>query len=120
MPTLTTTEITEFLNADAEARTNANITRRALTLFESGYSAIQDSPNFYTILTPAEGRYTVHINEDDPANDVFGNFCSCPCFDSRKTCKHLQAVVNQREQEARLLSAYEARMDNDDDLYSEF
>lgn len=115
-----TTLHTETLSDFAFQRTLTNIARRALTLWEDGYSAIQDSANFYTILTPAEARYTVHVNDADPTDEVFGHWCSCPAHGKYGTCKHLLAVLDSRAQEAALLAGYEARQDNDDDAYARF
>ncbi len=114
-----TTLHAETLNEARLERTLANIARRAETLFDNGYSAIQDDPHFYTVLTPQEGRYTVHINDANPTDETFGNWCTCPAHESYGTCKHLQAILLQRAADAALLAGYEARQDNDDDQFPE-
>lgn len=119
MPALTNNEMTAFLNDDAaaraEARTLANIARRAATLFEDGYKAMPLGRGSYCIFSPNDDTYAVFIS-DTPDCEVFGSYCSCPCFQSRKTCKHLQAVVNAIEEGAEL----DALNDTDDDRYPEF
>ncbi len=103
MPALTNNEMTAFLNDDAAARTEqrtlANIARRASTLFEDGYSALPVGHGSYCIFSPNGDTYAVFVS-DTPDCEVFGSYCSCPCFQSRKTCKHLQAVVNAIEEGA--------------------
>lgn len=120
MPTtMTNSELTAFLNDDAavraEERTLANIARRASTLFEDGYTALPLKGGTYCIFSPKGDTYAVFVS-DTPDCEVFGSYCSCPCFQSRKTCKHLQAVVNAIEEGAEL----DALNDTDDDRYPEF
>ena len=96
MPALTTTEMTDLLNEDAiaraEARTLANISRRAQTLFtDGGYRAHFLGDGHYCIFSPKGDTYAVFVS-DVPAGEIFGSYCTCPCFLSRQTCKHLQAV----------------------------
>jgi len=104
MPAMNTTELTELLNDDAaariEARTLANIARRARSLFsEDGYSALPIGLNSYCVFTPEGGTYAVFVS-DTPEHELFGSHCSCPCFAARQTCKHLQAVVLSIEEGA--------------------
>ena len=106
MPALTTTELTDLLNEDsiarAEARTLANISRRAQTLFtDGGYSALPLGGGRFCIFSPKGDTYAVFISET-PDCEVFGSSCSCPCFAARRTCKHLQAVVLSIEEGADL------------------
>jgi len=119
MPALTNNELTTFLNEDAaariEARTLANIARRAATLFQDGYKVASYVPGLYLITSPEAAFYTVRVS-GTPGCEVFGSYCTCPCFGKHKTCKHLQAVVNAIEEGAE----GDARQDNDDDRYPEF
>lgn len=122
--TLTAAELTalhyETIEETRLERTLANIARRAQTLSEDGYTITQNDGYFYAVVSPQGVRYTVHVNHEDPSCPVFGHFCTCPAYEKFKTCKHLQAVLNQCAREAYLLAAYEARQDNDDDAYAEF
>lgn len=105
MPTQTAEQIF-FLNstaaARAEARTLANINRRALTLFSDGYTVKPanffgqiESGAFYVTTPKAEGdvngdtqkTYKVTSREDKKT-------CTCECFRSRSTCKHFLAIAN--------------------------
>ncbi len=120
MPTtMTNAEMTAFLNDDAaaraEARTLKNIARRASTLFEDGYTALPLGHGRYVVTSPAKEMYSVFVS-DTPDCEVFGSYCTCPCFIARKTCKHLQAVVNAIEEGAEGDALAEA----DDDRYPEF
>lgn len=120
MPALmTNAELTALLHetaaCSAEARTLGNIARRAETLWADGYSVRCVGKSHYCVFSPEGAIYAVFISET-PACDVFGSSCSCPCFEARKTCKHLQAVVNAIEEGAE----GDARQDDDDDRYPEF
>lgn len=103
LPT-TTDELNDLLTADAiaraEARTLANIARRAQTLFtDGGYIAFPLLPNLFRVRSPKGDDYTVRVSET-PDDELFGSYCSCPCFEKRRTCKHLQAVVLSIEEGA--------------------
>lgn len=120
MPALmTNAELTALLHETAseaaEARTLGNIARRAETLWADGYSVRYVGHSHYCVFSPEGNTYAVFISET-PACDVFGSSCSCPCWEARKTCKHLQAVVNSIEEGAE----GDARQDNDDDPYARF
>ena len=104
MPNLSHNELIDLLNEDAvaraEARTLANIARRAQTLFtDGGYSARAVGPGGYCIFSPEGKTYAVRIS-DTPDHEIFGSYCSCPCFETRRTCKHLQAVLLSIEEGA--------------------
>ena len=106
MPALSRNELIDLLNEDsvarAEARTLANISRRAQTLFtDGGYSALPLGAGRYCIFSPKGDTYAVLIS-DTPDCEIFGSSCSCPCFESRRTCKHLQAVLLSIEEGAEL------------------
>ncbi len=108
---MTSAELITFLNEDAEesanARTLANIARRAATLWANGYK-FSNVLHLFFVLPPKGGCYTVELPNpfaDDPS-------CTCPCFAKRKTCKHLlavQAMVWEQEnaEEAALLAEHE-------------
>lgn len=101
MPTtdnkLTRNELIDLLNEDAvaraEARTLANISRRAQTLFtDGGYSVRATGHGGYCVFSPEGKTYAVCIS-DTPDHELFGSYCTCPCFETRQTCKHLQGVL---------------------------
>lgn len=104
MPSLTHNELIDLLNEDAaaraEARTQANISRRAQTLFtDGGYRVLATGGGGYCVFSPEGKTYGVCIS-DTPAHELFGSNCSCPCFEKHRTCKHLQAVVLSIEEGA--------------------
>ncbi len=123
MPTMTNNEMTAFLASEAiaraEARTLANIARRASSLFSDGYTAQQTADGLFLVTSPAGDFYSVRVS-DLPAGELFGSSCSCPCFESRKTCKHLQALVMAIEEGAEGDAREEAILNNDDDRYPKF
>lgn len=108
---MNTAELTALHNETiaemGNARTLANITRRASSLFSDGYSAAQEGAGSYTVFTPAGDSYWVNVNDLNPADTVFGNFCTCPAFPKYGSCKHLEAILMQRNEEAQI-AAYEA------------
>lgn len=104
MPALTTNELTDLLNeeavARAEARTLANISRRAQTLFtDGGYTALSLETGNYAVTSPKGDVYAVFAS-DVPAGEIFGSYCTCPCFVTRQTCKHLLGVELLMQDEA--------------------
>lgn len=111
-----TAELTALLNEDSatrlEARTQANISRRAVTLFEDGYKARCVAPELFLVTSPQGDVCSVRVS-DAPA--PFGPSCSCPCFTSHQTCKHLQAVVAAIEEgaEGDALTDFMAGLDDD-------
>ena len=96
-----TAEVTILLNeasaARVETRTLANISRRAVTLFESGYKVSSMAPELFLVTSPQGDLYRVRVSDDAAP---FGPSCSCPCFASHQTYKHLQAVVAAIEEGA--------------------
>ena len=116
-----TAEVTVLLNeasaACIEARTLANISRRAVTLFGDGYKARSTAPELFLVTSPQGDLYSVRVS-DAPA--PFGPCCSCPCFASHQTCKHLQAVVAAIEEGAEGDALTDFLTDLDDDRYAEF
>lgn len=91
-----------------EARTLANIAKRAETLFdaESGYTyeRFADCATRYFVENPEGDLYLV---------DTESEFCSCMAFEQHNICKHLLAVqaeeTREAEQVARLEFEHEAR-----------
>ena len=78
---------TETLNEARRARTQANITRRAQTLFNDGYTADESSvTGLYFITGPQGQEYQVNVGT------ALGYSCDCPAFADYSTCKHFQAV----------------------------
>ncbi len=78
---------TETLNEARRARTYANITARAETLFNDGYTAQRSSvAGLFYISGPEGQEYQVNVGT------AIGNHCDCPCFTEYATCKHYQAV----------------------------
>ena len=116
-----TAEVTNLLNeasaARIEARTLANISRRAVTLFESGYKARSMAPELFLVTLPQGDLYRVRVSDDAAS---LGPCCSCPCFGSHQTCKHLQAVVAAIEEGAEGDALTEFLTDLDDDRYSKY
>ena len=111
------------------ARTLANITRRASTLWEDGYIAQETMHGLYVrcfiVRAPKGDTYRVKVSKT-PAEPgtAFGSSCSCPCFSTFRTCKHLEALSlwvdtdNAAEAQA---DRYDAECtDCDDDPYAEF
>ncbi len=95
MLTLTNNEMTAFLNNDSAARTQANISRRAQTLFQNGYTVDESSvTGLYFITGPQGQEYQVNIGT------ALGNHCDCAAFDKYATCKHFQAVDLMQRDEA--------------------
>lgn len=108
---MTTAELNTILAENAQeartARLMANITRRAATLFADGYTAIKNINGVYAqayqVLSPEGKRYSVKVSMT-PAEpgSFYGDKCTCPCFADHKTCKHLQAIRLDMEQDAAL------------------
>ncbi len=104
MPTLSRNELIDLLNEDAvaraEARTLANISRRAQTLFtDGGYTALFLGNGNYAVTSPKGDTYAVFAS-DAPAGEIFGSYCTCPCFVTRQVCKHLLGVELLMQDEA--------------------
>lgn len=85
-----------------EARTLANIQRRAETLFSDGYTAEPFAAGIYWVTSPKGDLYAVTCDE------VMGYKCDCECFKSRNTCKHLLAVAKDIRDGEEADRAYEA------------
>ena len=95
---------TETVNDAREARTLANIARRAKTLIEDGYQIrAYEGTHFYEVTSPKGDRYSVWHGEK------VGFECNCPAFEKYATCKHLQAIdlMKQDEADAAKLDAME-------------
>lgn len=74
----------------AESRLNhtyANITRRAQTLFNDGYTVERSRVDGLYFITSPEGQ-EYHVNLGTALLDS----CDCPAFVKYDTCKHFQAV----------------------------
>lgn len=88
-------EFTQMIQDDRYARTLANIARRAENLWEDGYSAKLETATahfqHYAVTTPTGDRYNVCLS-NEPTDDVFGDYCTCPAFGKFSTCKHLLAL----------------------------
>lgn len=127
-----TAELRDLLNEDSaaryQARTLASIARRAENLLDSGYTAQETMNGLYVrcfvIESPERRTYRVKVSKTHAAPGTpFGSFCSCPCFDKLRTCKHLQAMtawVDSDDRAQAQAAEYDARRDNDDDPYAEF
>lgn len=116
---------TETLNEARRARTLENITRRAATLFNVGYTSKETMTGLYVrsfqVTSPEGKTYRVKISKTPAApGTFFGSGCNCPCFEQLTTCKHLQAIELMIAEEEALVAEYEARQDSDDDPYAEF
>ncbi len=93
---------TETITAAKTARTLANISRRAATLFADGYKVRgYEGTGFYEVTSPAGDRYKVWHGVK------VGYDCTCPAFTEYGTCKHLEAV-DLMKQEAAQEAAYDA------------
>jgi hypothetical protein len=105
---MNTAEINQTTAEIIEARTLANISRRAVTLFEDGYTLrdLTGQNKHFLVGSPKGDLYTVHAEAGEAP---FQPCCSCPAFGKHETCKHLQAVENELRREAAMLSDYEAR-----------
>ncbi len=104
---MNTNELTVLLNEDRTARLMANITRRAARLFQDGYIATPTMSGLFVqafqVVSPEGKRYSVKVSKTNAEpGTFFGDKCSCPCFAEVKTCKHLQAVRLELEQDAAL------------------
>lgn len=106
---------TETLNEVRRARTQANITRRAQTLFNDGYTADESSvTGLYFITGPQGQEYQVNVGT------ALGFSCDCPAFADYGTCKHFQAVDLMLRDEAQA-AEYDVLMSNaDDGAYARF
>ena len=107
---MNTAELTALLNEDRAAQQKArlmdNITRRAARLWEVGYVATETISGLYVrafqVLSPEGKRYSTKVSKTDALpGTFFGSRCSCPCFTDHKTCKHLIALSERVETEAR-------------------
>ena len=93
MPALTTTELTalhtETIHAAQKAarasQTLTNISRRAASLLEDGYS-VRSYKDLHIVESPKGDKYSVWHGLK------VGYECSCPCFAEWNTCKHLEAI----------------------------
>lgn len=116
-----TAEVTILLNEDSaariEARTLANISHRAVPLFENGYKARSMAPELFLVTSPQGDLYSVRVSDDAAP---FGPACSCPCFASHQTCKHLEAVIAAIEEGAACDALTDFLVGLDDDRYPEF
>lgn len=113
MQTLNTTKLTnselmgmhdELFAEEREARTLANISRRAARLWEDGYTAQEFFPGNFWMHSPQHQVYLVRVLP-------YAYDCTCPCFAKHDTCKHLEAVaamMEARAQEAAQEAEYEA------------
>ena len=118
---MNTAELTALLNEDRTARLMANITRRASTLFSDGYTATLTMNGLYVksfqVTAPKGNRYSVKLSKTNAEpGTLFGDKCSCPCFAEHKTCKHLQALRLELEQEA----AWDAQAEREDEAHTFF
>lgn len=108
---LTTAELTALhgatlaaMNAEARtARTLANISRRAQTLFtDGGYRAEAFASDFFHVFGPEGQHYTVLCGA------VAGFNCDCKAFSEYGTCKHLEAV-DMMKSDAAQADAFDAQ-----------
>ena len=87
----------ETIHAAQVAQTLANITRRASGLWENGYVAQETMHGLYVrcflVRSPKGKTYRVKVSltTAEPGT-AFGSSCSCPCFVTFRTCKHLEAM----------------------------
>ena len=119
----------ETIQAAVTARTRANITRRASTLWEDGYTAQETMHGLYVrcflICSPKNDTYRVKVSKTfaEPGTP-FGSSCSCPCFETFRTCKHLEALslwVDVDDAAEAQADRYDADCaDADTDPYAEF
>ena len=135
---LTSAELTALHIETFEAMRNdrmlASITRRALRLWEDGYtcSLLRTSckrhllnpgewfqHDTYSVDTPSGGFYLVTLS-DKPLHPAYGNHCTCPCFAKVQTCKHIQAVEFRLAEEEAQEAGYEQRENADTDPYAEY
>ncbi len=115
-----TAELTALLNEDAarlEARTQANISRRAETLWEDGYKVRSTAPGLFLVTSPQGDFYSVRVSV---AAAPFGSYCSCPCFETRQKCQHLLAVIAAIEEGAACDAFTDFLAGLDDDQHPEF
>jgi len=87
---------TETVNAAQTARTLANISRRATSLFtEGGYKVYNCAGTHrYEVTSPKGDKYQVWHGAR------VGYDCNCPAFGTYTTCKHLQAIDLMKQDEA--------------------
>jgi len=122
---MNTAELTTLLNEDRNARLMANITRRAARLFADGYTSTQTMNGLFVktfqVASPEGKRYSVKVSKTNAEpGTFFGDKCSCPCFAEVKTCKHLQAIRMELEQDAAQEAAWEAQEANDNGAYARY
>lgn len=104
---MNTAEIQQTTAEIIKARTLANITRRAQTLFADGYTAREVSPDNFFIVSPKGDEYVVTLT-DTPTDEVFGDRCTCPAFGNYGECKHHLAVLAHKRDEEQA-AEYDAR-----------
>lgn len=87
------------------AITLANIAKRALTLFDEGYTMQEDETfdGFFTVSKPSGESYLVIC-------DGIKESCSCQCFDKLQTCKHFLAVKAEVDRTVAMCAEYDKMM----------
>lgn len=86
-----------------QARTEANIAHKALTLWADGYTCEQ-SPwaDTYGVGSP-EGRCYI-VTLPTAGRDAH---CTCPCFAKRRTCKHYLATQAEYDKWQEIAAEYD-------------
>ncbi len=93
---MTTAEIQQTTAEIIKARTLANISRRAQTLFADGDTAKEVAAENFS----PRGEESVVTPTDTPTDEVFGDRCTCPAFESYGECKHhLGVLAHKRDEE---------------------
>ena len=126
----------DFNEADInQARTLANIARRAETLFADGYecelwqnnrqhtdpAGTVHTYDLYFVTSPKGDVYMISLT-DTPTDPVWGDECNCPAFAKFHECKHHLAVVKHAKEaaEAEALDNLPNPDETDDDQYPEY